>query len=745
MKDHTKLFALLVALWIAPDAVSEPPPNIIHIMVDDAGLGDFTSFWADSPIHTPNLDQLAAGGMKFTQAYAGGANCAPSRSALMTGRHLGRAYMRSNAGSIAIRNVDTTIAEVLGTAGYATAGYGKWGLGAPGSPGAPERQGFDEFVGYYDQVHAHSHYPDRLYDSGQTLLIPENANFSEPETGLVSNSRVHAHSIIFDRMKTWVQTQSQAGTPFYAWGAWTPPHRKSTLSLSEADPGGYYELYASNPGWDDFDKIQAAFVTWVDEQVGELRATLQDPNGDGDASDSVAENTLIVFTSDNGGWENGNHAWDRNIETVDGQSVDLRRAKESYYEGGLRTPMIAYWPGTIAPGTESDLPVAFYDYLPTFAELAGVQSAVPDAVDGVSFAPTVSGVGSQPQRDGLYFEGYGYNPNREPTKIARIGDWKMIANRSGDIELYNLAEDPSETTNRAFDASAAGIREQLLGYIQQQHTPIQTHLSILPANIGTGNAGRDGIMPFGVRGADKERVWFIGESGDTQSLSGPVRGDGAGLIDVYLDDLHMVWSVDLTAEVVAAGVSQVEVRLIGDSGFSYFEGSFDATQLPDATASPVTVSLTQTGVSPEASDLAGDLGGSLRLEFSHSGPAGALLAGAITVTGVEATITVQSLLGDLSGDGLIDTVDWLLFRTHLFSDLSALSPQEAAARGDLDGDGQNDERDFALFKSFYNAANGAGSFRRLSASVPEPTASAVMGASGAAWAYGARRRVRNYR
>ena len=212
-------------------------PNIIHIMIDDAGLGDFTCYWEQSPVATPHIDRLAAEGMRFTQAYAGAANCAPSRSALMTGRHLGRAFLRCNAGSISIRDKDVTLAEVLQRAGYATGGYGKWGLGPPGSPGAPELQGFDEFVGYYDQVHAHSHFPDRIYDSGKALLIPENAEFQEPETGLVDDRRIPAHQIIFERTCKFIRTNASSGRPFYVWGAWTPPHRKSTMRRAAAAPG----------------------------------------------------------------------------------------------------------------------------------------------------------------------------------------------------------------------------------------------------------------------------------------------------------------------------------------------------------------------------------------------------------------------------------------------------------------------------------------------------------------------------
>ena len=706
-----------------PGATAGDKPNIIHIMIDDAGPGDFTSFWADSPVHTPNIDQLAADGVRFTRAYAGAANCAPSRSALLTGRHAGHTYMRVNSGSNSLRDADLTVAEMLRDAGYATGGYGKWGLGAPGTPGAPERQGFDEFVGYYDQVHAHYHFPDRLYDAGNPLLIPENDGFNEPETGLVSDARVHAHGVIFDRMQQFVRTHSQSGTPFYAWGAWTPPHRRSTLNQSTAQPGGIYDQYASEPGWNDFDKIQAAFVTWVDDQVGQLRATLADPNGDGDTSDSVAENTLIIFTSDNGGWQSA-HNWDRNIETRGGQTVDLRGAKEAYFEGGLRTPMIAAWPGTIAGGNDSDTPVAFYDYLATFAELSGAES-VP-ANDGVSFAPTLTGQGQQQQREGLYFEGYAYNPNSTPTQIARMGDWKIIR-KGGNIQIFDLAADPSETTNRFNDPAVAEVQEQLIGYLLRQRLPITSQLAVIPPNVGTSNAARDGEIAQGIRPAAQPRDWEISGTGDAQDFAGTVLDQGQP-IDLYLDDLHMVYELQLDVTRSGEESPLVDVSLVGQSGFTYYTAAIDVSQIAAGSTSTVDVLLEYVEASPSQGDLAGDLGDPLTLKLAHAGETGEVQIANMTLTGQQPALLPLVELGDLDADGQIGVADWQLFRQDMFSNLKALARSEARQRGDLNGDGLNNELDFALFKQIYDGVHGAGALEAVSAQVPEPAGGAILAA-----------------
>jgi len=713
---------LLLAL-VAGASNAADKPNIIHIMVDDAGTGDFTSYFQDSPVQTPNLDALASDGLKFTNAYAGAVSCAPSRSVLLTGYHGGHTYLRSNNGSVSIRDRDVTIAEVLKTSGYATSGYGKWGVGEPGTPGAPERQGFDEFVGYYDQVHAHYHHPDRIYDTGFPLLIPENDGFNEPETGLVANSRVHAHSIIFNRMKSFIQTSIAEDKPFYSWGAWTPPHRRSTLAQSEADPGGLYDIYHSaHPEWSERAKIQAAYVTWIDRQVGELRATLADPNGDGDTSDSVAENTLLIFTSDNGGWDGG-HPWDRNAETVNGQPVDLRREKEDSHEGGLRVPMLAYWPGTIAPGTQSDHITTFSDFLPTFAELAGATAAVPGDIDGLSIVPTLTGVGTQAVHEGVYFEDYSYDDNRSNPQIAvRMGDWKLIRNHNGSEELYNLASDPSESSNQINNPSFQTQKDQLLAFISSNHTPVTAQFTLDPPNAGTSNAPRDGIVANGIRPANHvDRDWTVAESGDAQSLTGNVLDSQGAAVQLFLDDLHQEYELEVSVDRLGSASPTLQVELLGESGVAYYSGSYD-TSLQATGASTVTVDLNVTVTSPEKNLLAGDIDNGLTLRFSHAGSAGEINISSVQLTG---GAPIGPVPGDINADGVLNLQDWDILRTNLFGDLSGLSLAQAFALGDLNGDRAANELDFELFKNAYDAVNGAGALAR-ELSVPEASSVFLM-------------------
>lgn len=615
---------ILIGGFLAPTtAIGADKPNIIHIMVDDAGVGDFTSYWRSSPIHTPNIDALAAEGMKFTNAYAGAPQCAPSRSVLMTGLHGGHTYLRSNNGAVSIRDQDVTIAEVLGAAGYATGGYGKWGLGTPGTPGAPELQGFDEFVGYYDQVHAHAHYPDRIYDSGNTLLIPENGGFNEPETGLVSNNRVHAHQVIFDRMKQFVTTNVRRDQAFYAWGAWTPPHRRSTLPQSEAEPGGLVDRYEGRAGWDRFDQIQAGFVSWIDQQVGELRTTLADPNGDGDTSDSVLGNTLIVFTSDNGGWQSS-HNWDRNRETVNGVEVNLRGAKEGPYEGGLRTPMIAFWEGRIAAGSESDLITTFADFLPTFAELAD-SGQTPEGIDGLSIAPTLTGAGTQQIHEGVYFEDYSYNDNRaDPEQAVRSGDWKLIRKHGGALELFNLKNDPGETFNLirtdrpASTAAHAATRDELLAFMARNQTPLTMQFSVNPPNVGTGRTQRDGVQSFGIR-ADAEggRRWIITENGPAHSIESQLVDINGDAVLLHIDDLHQDYKAEMNIEKIGEVNSTSLVELLGASGFVYFTGEYDTTVLDADTTQEISLDLLITESSPTVTQAANDLGDNLMLRITQ--------------------------------------------------------------------------------------------------------------------------------
>ena len=697
-------------LTTASKALAAEKPNIVFIMIDDAGLGDFTSYAANSPVKTPNIDALAASGMKFTNAYAPANVCAPSRASLLTGLHQGHAPVRGNFNTAHIFDKDTTLGEVLKSAGYATGGYGKWGLGSPGTTGAPERQGFDEFVGYYHQVHAHSHYPDRLYDSGNTLLIPENSNFNEPETGLVSNSREHAHSVIFERMKSFMQSKAEAEQPFFAYGAWTPPHRKSTLPLAEADPGGSYEQYANVPGWSEFDKIQAGFISWVDDQVGQVVQQVNDLG--------IADDTLIIFTTDHGGWESSLD-WDRNTETVSGQDVVLRGSKGSLNEGGLRVPFIASWANHIQPGTQTDLLTYFPDMMATFAELAGAESALPQH-DGVSIVPTLTGLGTQTARNAIYFEDpSNSNPTGTFAQAVRMDQWKAIRTANGSFQLYDLSTDPTESNNVA--GINPGVVAQITALMNANHVQMRPQLNVDPPNVGTGNAAKDGIIALGIRPglASVNRNWSLNESGDAELLSGLIRDESDTPVELYLDDLEQALEVSMNVHRIGSASPTLEVELLGNSGFLYLTGSYDTSNQAVGSTQEVTLELALRAATPSANTLAADLGQGLTLRIVHAGS-----AGQVSVTDIE--FASGALFGDLNFSGAIDMADWLLLRDNLFADLSALTPEAAYGQGDLNIDGTADELDFELFKTSYEAANGLGSFSEMLQAVPEPTTSMIL-------------------
>ena len=704
--------ACLVLASVPPTTLAQTKPNIIFIMVDDAGLGDFTSYAQNSPVQTPNIDALAASGMKFTNAYAPANVCGPSRSSLLTGLHQGHASIRGNFNTAGIFDKETTIGEVLKTAGYATGGYGKWGVGSPGTTGAPERQGFDEFVGYYHQVHAHSHYPDRIYDSGAPLLIPENSNFSEPETGIVSSTRKHAHGIIFDRMTSFIDTNAQADKPFFAYGAWTPPHRKSTLSEADSQ---FYDLYDNQPGWSDFDKIQAGFVSWIDNQVGQVVQQVNDLG--------IADDTVIIFTTDHGGWQSSlNH--DRNTETVNGQDIELRGGKGSINEGGLRVPFIASWPGRIQPGSESDLLTYFPDMMATFAELAGAESGLPASTDGISIVPTLTAQGTQTARNAIYFEDRSNsNPTGTFAQAVRMDDWKAIRTTSGAVQLYDLATDPTESNNVA--GANPTIVAQVIAFMDANHEQMRPQFNINPPNVGTGNAGKDGIIALGIRPGlpSVSRNWSLNESGDAESLSGLVRDASDTPATLYLDDLEQDYELTLDVNRTDAASPVLSIDFRGESGTVYFTGSFDTSAIAAGATEEVTIDLELRPATPSAGTLAGDLGSELTLFISHSGSVGDILVSDIS-------FATGDLFGDLNFSGAIDVADWLLFRADLFADLSALSPEAAYERGDLNGDGRNNELDFELFKIAYNAAQGTGALEELISRAPEPSTALLATLSG---------------
>ncbi|MEM7602312.1 MAG: arylsulfatase [Verrucomicrobiota bacterium] len=410
---------------------AEEAPNIIYILADDLGVGDVGAY-GQKLLKTPRIDQLAEEGMKFTQHYSGSSSCAPTRSCLMTGQHTGHTRVRSN-GDGPLLPEDVTIGEVLQEAGYKTAAIGKWGVGEIESTGVPWNQGFDYFFGYLNQKNAHYHYPPFLWRNDEQVLYPGN-----PEM------RTHySHDEFTREALTFIQEHQEE--PFFLYVPYTLVHVDLDVPADSMDPwvgnieetvpygtpGGQHYIYQEKPH-----AAFAGMVSRLDRDVGRI-VDLVDELG-------MAENTLIIFTSDNGPTSAGG----ADPEFFDGNG-DLRGIKFEFYEGGIRCPMIARWPGTITAGSETDHVSAQWDVLPTVAELTGAE--VPEGIDGVSFLPTLySKTTEQTQHNHLYWE----TPDKKGWQAVRKGNWK--AHRIGTktpgktwVELYDLATDEAEENNVA--------------------------------------------------------------------------------------------------------------------------------------------------------------------------------------------------------------------------------------------------------------------------------------------------------
>lgn len=408
-------------------------PNVILILADDLGYGELGCY-GQKKIRTPHLDRLAADGMRFTRAYAGSPVCAPSRCCLMTGKHGGHAWIRSNSevqpeGQSPLPAGEVTLAELLKQRGYATAAIGKWGLGPPGSEGDPLRQGFDQFFGYNCQRHAHSHYPTWLRRNGEKIELPGN----DGKTG-----KQFSHDLFEEEALKFLR--AHADRPFFLYLPFTIPHVAIQVpedSLAEYrgkwdDPPydgqrGYLPQPAPRAGY-------AAMVTRMDRSVGRILDLLKQLHLD--------DRTLVLFSSDNGPAPGGVGGSDSEFFA---SSAGLRGLKGSVYEGGLRVPLIARWTGRIRPGQVSDHVCYFPDLLPTVLDLVGASAGVPGDIDGLSFAPTLLGrPGEQKKHDYLFWEFFGYGGQQ----AVRRGDWKGVRHnlRKGEtrIELYNLKEDPGE-------------------------------------------------------------------------------------------------------------------------------------------------------------------------------------------------------------------------------------------------------------------------------------------------------------
>ena len=417
-------------------------PNIVYILADDLGYGDLSSYGQEK-FDTPNIDALAAKGIKFTQHYSGSTVCAPSRSALITGQHTGHTTVRGNfeiqpEGQYPIKDSDFTIAELLKDAGYTTGAYGKWGLGPVGSSGDPNNQGFDEFYGYNCQRLSHSYYPYHLWDNNTKINLDDNSG---------SKKGVYAPNIIHKKALEFIE--SNKNQPFFLFYPSTIPHAEL------AAPEEYIEKFRpkfspDNPynGVDDGPRFRsggyssqsdpraafAAMITLLDDQVGEIVAKLEELG--------IADNTLIIFTSDNGAHTEGGA--DPGFFNSSGE---LRGFKRDLYEGGIRVPMVARWDGKITPGTETDHISAFWDLMPTLSDITGAE--IPASTDGISFLPALLGK-NQPEHEYLYWE----FPARGGKQAVRMGKWKAVRTNAdkgmnSPVELYDLSKDIAEKNNIA--------------------------------------------------------------------------------------------------------------------------------------------------------------------------------------------------------------------------------------------------------------------------------------------------------
>lgn len=425
-------------------------PNVIFVIVDDMGWVDLSCYGGNKQgIKTPNIDRMAEEGVRFTQAYSGAPVCAPSRSSLITGQHVGHTTVRTNTGGIPLRLEDITIPQLLKKRGYETGGFGKWGLGDIQTTGVPEKKGFDVFYGYYHQVHAHSYYPSYLWRNSRKVSLPKNQG-SE-------NGEAYSHYLILEETLKFIRENRTR--PFFCYCAWTLPH-------------GYFEIPESDPAWQEFKdrpwpkqaRVYAAMIRVVDRSMGEILALLKKLN--------IDDRTIVFFCSDNGG--------SRFFDNLFNPNGPLRGEKGTLYEGGIRVPMIVRWPGKTSYGSVSDHVCFFPDIMPTLAELAGVNP--PKVTDGVSIVPTLLGeniVGhKQRQHDYLYWEYYG-SKSKERCWAVRAGYWKGVSS-GGEFELYDLQKDIGECHNVA--GQNPQIVERIKSYARRAYLSSPPQLEPTPPN-----------------------------------------------------------------------------------------------------------------------------------------------------------------------------------------------------------------------------------------------------------------------
>ncbi len=487
MRPLTFLCAVFFSvLLVAAPSAPPRPPNVVFIIADDLGYGDIGCY-GQKLIRTPHLDRMAAEGMRFTQHYSGNAVCAPSRCVLMTGKHPGHAYIRDNRqfkkdeeGQEPIPAGTVTLARLFQQRGYATGGFGKWGLGGPGTAGEPLKQGFTRWYGYNCQGVAHNFYPTYLWDNDQKTPT-RNAAFSahdklkpgedpsDAKTYARFQGQDYAPDVIAEQTRAFIRQHKDR--PFFCFIPTTVPH----LALQVPDDSlaeylGKFDdpPYAGGKGYLPHFKPRAAYaamITRMDREIGRLMDLVKELGLD--------ENTIWVFTSDNGPLHGRHEGLAGTDATFFNSSGGLRDGKGTLFEGGFRVPGIVRWKGKIASGQTSDRVTGFEDWMPTLMELAGAKDSAPKDTDGISFAPTLLGQ-RQEARAFLYREFPGYGGQQ----CVRVGDWKGLrlnlkpgpaAKKAPDftIQLFNLRDDPAETKDVA--AKHPDVVSKIADVMRAQH------------------------------------------------------------------------------------------------------------------------------------------------------------------------------------------------------------------------------------------------------------------------------------
>ncbi len=436
-------------------------PNIIFILADDLGYGDLGCY-GQQTIRTPNLDRMAAEGMRFTQHYAGSTVCAPSRCVLMTGLHTGHCYVRGNKrvqpmGQIPLPPDTVSVAKLLKAAGYSTGLIGKWGLGGPGSTGAPGKQGFDYFFGYLCQRHAHNYYPEFLFRNDERVELEGNkvANSRPDGAGVAVERAQYSHDLFAREALDFVDRNKNR--PFFLYLALTIPHANNEAGRKGMEVPSYGP-YADRD-WADPQKGHAAMITRMDRDIGKLLERLEELGLDDD--------TLVMFSSDNGPHREGGAD-----PTFFNSSGPLRGIKRDLYEGGIRVPLIARWTGKIAPGSKTDHISAFWDFLPTCCELGGADA--PGAVDGISLLPTLLGRPEKQQKHKfMYWEFH----ERGFTQAVRMADWKAVRSQKPQkLELFNLEDDIGE------EHDVSDKHPEIVASIEEYLEKARTRSEVWPAS-----------------------------------------------------------------------------------------------------------------------------------------------------------------------------------------------------------------------------------------------------------------------